>query len=67
MVMEFNDPEISDTCMFLNITKQIWKAVEETYSKAKDAAQIYDAKVKTVATKQETRLLQEYQITTKLC
>ncbi|KAJ1427969.1 hypothetical protein SESBI_09362 [Sesbania bispinosa] len=39
-------PEISDTCMFLKSTKEIWEAVEQTYSKAKDAAQIYDIKVR---------------------
>lgn len=40
-------PEITDTCMFLNSAKEIWNAMEQTYSKAKDAAQIYDVKVKT--------------------
>ncbi|KAJ1413020.1 hypothetical protein SESBI_19949 [Sesbania bispinosa] len=35
-------PEISDTCMFLNSEKEIWDAVEQTYSKAKDAAQVYE-------------------------
>jgi len=43
--------EISDTCMFLNSTKEIWEAVEQTYSKAKDAAQIYEVKVKTMGAK----------------
>ena len=45
-------PEISDTCMFLNTAKEIWVATEQTYSKAKDAAQVYDVKVKTVVAKQ---------------
>ena len=45
-------PKISDTYMFLKSAKEIWEAVEQTYSKAKDAAQIYDVKVKTVAAKQ---------------
>jgi len=35
--------------MFLRFVKEIWEAVEQTYSKAKDATQIYDVKVKTVA------------------
>jgi len=38
-------PEITDTCMFLNSAKEIWNAMEQTYSKAKDATQIYDVKV----------------------
>nr|KYP41064.1 Retrovirus-related Pol polyprotein from transposon TNT 1-94 [Cajanus cajan] len=53
-------PEISDTCMFLKSAKEIWEAVEQTYSKAKDAAQIYDVKVKTVAAKQGNRSVTEY-------
>jgi len=50
--------EINDTCMFLNSTKAIWIAIEKTYSKVKDATQIYDVKVKTMAAKQG--LNQEY-------
>ncbi|KAJ1413324.1 hypothetical protein SESBI_19709 [Sesbania bispinosa] len=38
-------PEISDTCMFLNSAKEIWDALEQTYSKAKDAAQVYEVKL----------------------
>ncbi|BAT85288.1 hypothetical protein VIGAN_04281600 [Vigna angularis var. angularis] len=53
-------PEISDTCMFLKSTKEIWEAVEQTYSKAKDVAQIYDVKVKTVAAKQGNKSITEY-------
>ncbi|BAT76446.1 hypothetical protein VIGAN_01444800, partial [Vigna angularis var. angularis] len=43
--------EITDTWMFVNFAKEIWNAMEQTYSKAKDAAQIYDVKVKTVTAK----------------
>ena len=32
-------PEISDTCMFLATTKDIWDAIQQTYSEARDAAQ----------------------------
>ncbi|XP_047179225.1 uncharacterized protein LOC124846055 [Vigna umbellata] len=52
--------EISDTCMFLTSTKAIWNATEQTYSKAKDTAQIYEVKVKTMATKQGTKTITEY-------
>ena len=41
-------PEISDTCMFLATAKDIWDAIQQTYSKARDAAQVYEVKVKTV-------------------
>jgi len=52
-------PEITDTYMFLNSAKEIRNAMEQTYSKAKDAAQIYDVKVKTIISlpNRETRLL----------
>ncbi|KAJ1408105.1 gag-polypeptide of LTR copia-type [Sesbania bispinosa] len=53
-------PEISDTCMFLNSAKEIWDAVEQTYSKAKDAAQVYEVKVKTLAAKQGYKTVTEY-------
>jgi len=43
--------EISDTCMFLKLVKEIWEVVQQTYSKAKDVAQIYNVKVKSVVTK----------------
>lgn len=39
--------EINNTCMFLPITKEVWEAVQETYFRVKDAAQIYNLKIKT--------------------
>ncbi|KAJ1401796.1 Retrotransposon gag domain [Sesbania bispinosa] len=53
-------PEISDICMFLKSAKEIWEAVEQTYSKAKDAAQIYEVKVKTMGAKQGNKSITEY-------
>nr|KYP37399.1 hypothetical protein KK1_041409 [Cajanus cajan] len=53
-------PEISDTCMFLNSEKEIWDKVEQTYSKAKDVAQVYEVKVKTLAEKQGNKTITEY-------
>lgn len=44
-------PEISDTCMFLATAKDIWDANQQTYSKSRDAAQVYKVKVKTMAAK----------------
>jgi len=35
--------------MFFGSTKEILEEVEQSYSKAKDAAQIYDTRVKTMA------------------
>ncbi|CAJ2662272.1 unnamed protein product [Trifolium pratense] len=52
------DPDISDTCMFLSTAKDIWDAMEESYSKAKDAAQV--VKVKTLAAKQGNRTVTDY-------
>ncbi|KAL3734117.1 hypothetical protein ACJRO7_023463 [Eucalyptus globulus] len=46
------EPAISDTCMFLPTAKEIWDSVRRTYSKARDAAQVYEIKVKTSGTKQ---------------
>ncbi|KAL5834282.1 hypothetical protein ACOSQ4_013779 [Xanthoceras sorbifolium] len=53
-------PEISDTCMFLNTAKEIWEAVKQTYSKVRDAAKIYEIKMKIAATKQGNRTVAEY-------
>ncbi|RVW40284.1 Retrovirus-related Pol polyprotein from transposon RE1 [Vitis vinifera] len=53
-------PEISNTCMFLATTKDIWDAIQQTYSKARDAAQVYEVKVKTIATKQGSKTVTEY-------
>ncbi|KAL6315434.1 hypothetical protein AAG906_000549 [Vitis piasezkii] len=53
-------PEISDTCMFLATAKDIWDAIQQTYSKARDAAQVYEVKVKTVAAKQGDKTVTEY-------
>ena len=44
-------PEISDTCMFLATAKDIWDAIQQTYSQARDAAQVYEVKVKTIVAK----------------
>ncbi|KAJ1376274.1 Retrotransposon gag domain [Sesbania bispinosa] len=46
--------------MFLNSAKEIWDAVEQTYFKAKDAAQVYEVKVKTLAAKQGNKTVTEY-------
>ena len=54
------DPAISDTCMFLITAKEIWDSIHQTYSKARDAAQVYEIKVKISATKQRSRTVTEY-------
>ena len=53
-------PEISDTCMFLPTAKAIWDALNQTYSKVRDAAQVYEIKTKTAATKQGNKSVTEY-------
>ena len=53
-------PEISNTCMFLATAKDIWDAIQQTYSKAIDVAQVYEVKVKTIAAKQGSKTVTEY-------
>ena len=45
--------------MFLTTAKDIWDAIHQTYSKALDAAQVYEIKVKTGATKQGNKTVTE--------
>ena len=52
--------EISNTCIFLATTKDIWDAIQQTYSKARDAAQVYEVKVKMIAAKQGSKTVTEY-------
>lgn len=42
------------------LTKNICNAIEQTYSEAKTAAQVYALKVKTVAAKQGRKSVTEY-------
>ena len=51
---------ITDTCMFLATVRDIWDALQRTYSKAGDAAQVYKIKVKTMAAKQGNKTITEY-------
>ena len=46
--------------MFLLTIKDIWEAFRQTYSKVRDAAQIYEIKIKTSATKQGGRSITKY-------
>lgn len=48
-------PEINDTCIFLPNSREIGEAVKETYSKVKDAAQIYNLMTETYFAKQISR------------
>ena len=52
--------EISDTRMFLATAKDIWDAIQQTYSKARDAAQVDEVKVKTIAAKQGSKTVTKY-------
>ena len=40
--------------------KRDLEAVQHTYSKARDAVQVYEIKIKTVATKQGSKIVTEY-------
>ncbi|KAK0587035.1 hypothetical protein LWI29_016362 [Acer saccharum] len=53
-------PEVSDTCMLLTTSKDIWETCRKTYSKVRDAAQIYEIKMKISATKQGGHSVTEY-------
>ena len=53
-------PEISDTCMFLSTATDIWVALKQTYSKARDAAQVFEIKVKIGAIRQGSKTVTEY-------
>lgn len=53
-------PEVIDTCMFLETTKNIWDIHRQTYSKVCDAAQIYDIKTRILTTKQGNCSITKY-------
>ena len=46
--------------MFLATAKDIWYTIQQTYSKARDAAQVYEVKAKTIAAKQGSKTITEY-------
>ena len=52
--------EISRTCMFLSTAKEIWESVCHTYSKVRDAAQMYELKTRIHNTKQGILSVTEY-------
>lgn len=60
MVMELDESQDHDTCMFLSTAKEIWDAVGQKYSKTQEATQVYEIKVKTSATKQGCRIVTKY-------
>ena len=53
-------PKISDTCMFLATARDIWDTIQQTYSKARDAVQVYEVKVKMISVKQGSKTVTEY-------
>ena len=52
--------EISDTCLTLSIVQKMWEAVKQTYSKACDAAQVYEIKMRAIPAKEGNRTVTEY-------
>ena len=60
------EPTISDTGMFLTTAKEIWDCIHRTCSKAHNAIQVDEIKVKAGATK-ETNLSHNMQIFCKIC
>jgi len=59
-LLNFMVPEISDTVVFLTTTNDIWEAINLTYSKIKDVAQIYEIWARVTATKQGSKTITEY-------
>ncbi|KAK3032657.1 hypothetical protein RJ639_034923 [Escallonia herrerae] len=53
-------PGISDTFMFLPTSKEIWEAAQQTYSKVRDDARVFEIKSKISNTKQGDRSVMEY-------
>ncbi|PKU71789.1 hypothetical protein MA16_Dca008318 [Dendrobium catenatum] len=54
------NPEISDTFMFLSTAKNIWDAARQTFLKARDAARIFEIKVKVGSIKLGSKIVMEY-------
>lgn len=52
--------EISATYMFLATAKDILNAIQQTYSKARDEAQVYKVKMKNMTAKQGNKTDPEY-------
>ncbi|KAK0574856.1 hypothetical protein LWI29_030147 [Acer saccharum] len=46
--------------MFLSTARDIWESIWQTYSRVKDAAQVYEIKTKTTSTKQGNSSVTEY-------
>ena len=42
------------------MAKDIWEAIQQIYSKARDASQVYKVKVKTIAAKQGSKIVTKY-------
>ncbi|KAL6349089.1 hypothetical protein AAG906_033745 [Vitis piasezkii] len=53
-----------NTCMFLTTAKDIWDAVHQTNSRALDAAQVYEIKAKTKATKHGNKTVTDKELST---
>ena len=53
-------PKISNTCVFFTLIKEIWDAVNETYSKVRDMTQIFEIKTRVSATRQDNHSVIKY-------
>ena len=49
------EADISQTCLFLSTAKEVWDAVHQTYSRVRDAAQIYEIKTRISGFKQGSK------------
>ena len=53
-------PAIGKTYMFLPMTKDVWDAIQETYSDVENASQIFELKTRFWQMKQGNRAVTEY-------
>ena len=58
-------PEISGTCMFLRVVKEIWEAAKQSYSMVQDAVRIYEIKTKISSIKKGALFVIDYYNTLK--
>ena len=53
-------PKIINTCVFFTLIKEIWDAVNETYSKVRDMTQIFEIKTRVSSTRQDNHSVTKY-------
>ena len=60
MAVELDGTKINDTSLTFSIAKEIWEALKHTYSKACDAAQVYEIRIRATLAKQGCKTVTDY-------